>query len=706
MPTKSNKSAKSAIVSNNFTLLEKVDNHRVLELLYSDYDIPVEAYPYLISQISDQYSVVYSTTEGCPDGRRYAKDMPSYQNLVGDIKAFISQDNYIDIDIENCFPTILLELAKEAGLETGYLAEYVKNRENMIKSNPKIKKDVIVVIHGGESDSLEDNFKRQIRLIVDTLIIKHKVEGESVGAQIGKLLQKVEWTLISKVIDILKTHKIDISAYCFDGVVAPKSAKKYLDEINNAVSPYKCVIKPWKVFKVNQKNSRNTFNWTSNINWSDIIKINGGVFQSWGEFDKKMLPLVLECYRFIGQNILVKTGVNEYAYKPLLSGSVTVSSKRHKLTEVLDRYLGLISCDYITAKPVPKNNQFSLWRGFGYKSLDWSDSKVARRAELFIRHIRDNICNGNLTVFEHFMGLLAFYIQRPFERSDIAYIFSGLGGTGKSTVGRIMKRVLGEHNIYKISGLEQLTRGFNAHLEGKMLIWIEELKSAKDSDWVVSINHCKDLIDGDTINIERKGIDCYQVENTINVVGFSNHKYPLPMVEGITRRFHVEETNPAPVGGAKFFDELYREAECDEFINAIGTHLERLPLVNLRILPTSELKDKAEFRWVSELEKCLLILWIEGGKQSKYINTNNIKDVADRYRFRKITEHATGRLGDDIRSLLGSQHPTKRKYELKSSATFKITKERVTQTQQFMDDFMEEQEDCLLDDNNGGEIAE
>jgi len=304
------------------------------------------------------------------------------------------------------------------------------------------------------------------------------------------------------------------------------------------------------------------------------------------------------------------------------------------------------------------------------------------------------------------MGLLAFYIQRPFERSDIAYIFSGLGGTGKSTVGRIMKRVLGEHNIYKISGLEQLTRGFNAHLEGKMLIWIEELKSAKDSDWVVSINHCKDLIDGDTINIERKGIDCYQVENTINVVGFSNHKYPLPMVEGITRRFHVEETNPAPVGGAKFFDELYREAECDEFINAIGTHLERLPLVNLRILPTSELKDKAEFRWVSELEKCLLILWIEGGKQSKYINTNNIKDVADRYRFRKITEHATGRLGDDIRSLLGSQHPTKRKYELKSSATFKITKERVTQTQQFMDDFMEEQEDCLLDDNNGGEIAE
>jgi len=158
---------------------------------------------------------------------------------------------------------------------------------------------------------------------------------------------------------------------------------------------------------------------------------------------------------------------------------------------------------------------------------------------------------------------LASTVQRPEVRREWALILKGAQGVGKSTITRIMQKVLDDNvtvdgGMGRVSGwndycrlksgtgenskvgsnkLNRVIGRFNSALRGKLLCVIEEL----DVDEKISTSdELKDILTSSVINIEAKGVDTVTEKSYLNFYIFSNKG--MPMMLGAERRFSVIET--------------------------------------------------------------------------------------------------------------------------------------------------------------------
>jgi hypothetical protein len=107
-------------------------------------------------QAFEQKVDVYNTHN---TGRFYVKDKPSFQSLPSKIsKTLIDSTRYVDFDIVNSAPSILLNICRIKGWNADFLAEYCANRDKYLKQlikNCKIpRKDAkrlfITMMFGGD----------------------------------------------------------------------------------------------------------------------------------------------------------------------------------------------------------------------------------------------------------------------------------------------------------------------------------------------------------------------------------------------------------------------------------------------------------------------------------------------------------------------------------------------------------------------------
>lgn len=152
-------------------------------------------------------------------------------------------------------------------------------------------------------------------------------------------------------------------------------------------------------------------------------------------------------------------------------------------------------------------------------------------------------------------------------------VIVGEGGTGKSTVIRMIERMVGTENISNIS-LNQLTQRFQAFgLMGKLLNSCADLEIDALSDTSI----LKKALGEDTFSAEAKGKDQISVRNYAKLL-FSTNQLPIVKAEqtnGFYRRLLILTMDRVPEKkDPEFFDRL--SAETDDFIRISVTALERL----------------------------------------------------------------------------------------------------------------------------------
>ena len=110
---------------------------------------------------------------------------------------------------------------------------------------------------------------------------------------------------------------------------------------------------------------------------------------------------------------------------------------------------------------------YNLWRGFAVAP------DPSKRCDLFLAHVLDNICAGNLEHYNWVIGFLAHMVQKPWEKAGVALVLRGTEGVGKGFFAQTVGELCPQHFVV-ISHSSQLVGNFNAHFQRAVPVFVDE----------------------------------------------------------------------------------------------------------------------------------------------------------------------------------------------------------------------------------------
>ena len=230
---------------------------------------------------------------------------------------------------------------------------------------------------------------------------------------------------------------------------------------------------------------------------------------------------------------------------------------------------------------------YNLWQGFAYEPKQGD-------CDLYLNHVRDNICRGNEEHFKWLVNWMAYAVQHPNEQGHSAIVVFGKKGVGKNIMAESFSRLWGAHGM-TVNDQKRVTGNFNNHLRDKTVLVCDEAFFAGDprQDRVL-----KSLVTSDTITIESKGIDTVTVANLLRVIILGNDRQ-LVRLSSDERRYFVLECGDDQRNNQEYFGALKNQLEHNggAGYSALLFHLLNVDLTgfNVRKPPhTDELREQMQ----------------------------------------------------------------------------------------------------------------
>jgi len=194
-------------------------------------------------------------------------------------------------------------------------------------------------------------------------------------------------------------------------------------------------------------------------------------------------------------------------------------------------------------------SRFNLWQGFTVRPVEGDCS-------LYLSHVTDIICSGNDEHATYMLDLMAWGVQNPGLRPEVAPVLKGLEGTGKGTMVHPFGRLFGSHYL-QVSQPSHLVGKHNAHLQQTRVLFADEALFAGDPTIVGTF---KALITEPEIVIEPKGIDSFTVPNRLMIFMASNNDWVIPAGPD-ARRFFVLQVSDIRKQDFTYFEKINQQME-------------------------------------------------------------------------------------------------------------------------------------------------
>jgi hypothetical protein len=195
------------------------------------------------------------------------------------------------------------------------------------------------------------------------------------------------------------------------------------------------------------------------------------------------------------------------------------------------------------------DDKLNLWRGWGVEPKEGSWS-------LMQDHIFKVLASGIEEVADYIFDWLAWAVQHPDERAEVALVFIGKRGTGKGTLGNAMCHIFAQHAVH-ISSADHLAGRFNFHLRDACMLFADEAYWPGDKGAEGTL---KRLITEPELFIEGKHRDAVTTRNMLHVLMASNEDWVVPAGER-ERRFAVLNVSESYLQDEKWFTPLYEQLE-------------------------------------------------------------------------------------------------------------------------------------------------
>lgn len=186
---------------------------------------------------------------------------------------------------------------------------------------------------------------------------------------------------------------------------------------------------------------------------------------------------------------------------------------------------------------------YNLWRRF-------RTEPVAGDVSPMLEHIA-MLCGGVVELVAYVLLWLAFCVQKPGSRPEVALVFRGGQGTGKGTLLRLMVWLFGSHGLH-ITQSSHLVGNFNAHMRFALFVFVDEGYWAGDK---AGEGVLKGLITEPTITVEMKGRDVFTAPNRLKLCMASNNAWVIP-AGADERRYCVIDVPNTRAKDHAYFDTL------------------------------------------------------------------------------------------------------------------------------------------------------
>jgi len=241
---------------------------------------------------------------------------------------------------------------------------------------------------------------------------------------------------------------------------------------------------------------------------------------------------------------------------------------------------------YEPGKPTftPEGN-YNEWRGSGL---------VPKEGPIVLwNQLLDHLFAKEPTYRDWFEAWLAYPFQHPGTKLHTAAVFWSSGsGTGKSTVGYILKHLYGLHN-YTLLRDADIGGPFNSWAAQKQFVEAEEVRGGSNAQ--KNADYMKSMITQHEIRVNEKHKAHYVIRDCINYYFTSNHSDALYLQE-YDRRFFVHGIPNKPLPDTFFENQLKPWLHKEGGLEAILYHLLHIDLSRPIVGGSNRSLDPSPFR--------------------------------------------------------------------------------------------------------------
>ena len=193
---------------------------------------------------------------------------------------------------------------------------------------------------------------------------------------------------------------------------------------------------------------------------------------------------------------------------------------------------------------------FNLFNGFPHKPEGDYDMDII---EPILYHMKNILSGVNGEFYEYYINYLAHAIQYPREKPGIAIIIISGQGLGKDIINHdFLKKVFGAKLLHRVNDVSAITRKFNKKLEGKLMTIIGEVRTYCNE---IDIENLKGMITNNTINIEPKNVDPYEIKDYQRFIFHTNNSIPLA-ISPDDRRFIIHKVDKEFIQPREYYNKL------------------------------------------------------------------------------------------------------------------------------------------------------
>lgn len=260
--------------------------------------------------------------------------------------------------------------------------------------------------------------------------------------------------------------------------------------------------------------------------------------------------------------------------------------------QFIRRHISYLTIRGIAFNAPPQDRVMNMFRGFKYARTQSNDDDD-KAVDSFFDFVREVVCGDNddhrNDIYNYILNWLAFIVQHPGTKTETALVLKGFQGSGKNTFTDVICEVLNGYSVANVTDINELTGQFNAVVEHKMLLVLNEMKNAGD-DRLANFNALKSIITDREIRVNEKHQPRRTAENVANLIFCTNNEFPVK-IEMSDRRYLVINVSSKRIGDYSYWSSL-RSSWTKGFYGALTRRLlERdISNFNTRNIPMTDAK--------------------------------------------------------------------------------------------------------------------